>query len=733
MPKPKPLVREIMEVLKEQRALFALMLAYAGAIAAALFSWGTLTEKYLALSQGGSVWLFYAFAFFPVLMPAAVVIIRRWRRASLEQRLADIGPSHFAIKHGHFRTAPYEATEEDRAAYQRTDGAHEEALKRIRAAAAKGEPFFFLHSQSGCGKTSLLQAFALPAVEHAGWRVVALRGFTGIVSQLAEALGLVGSAPMWEMHAALVAESAARLQTGGTLLVAVDQFEEFLILHPPGSPAWNGMGRWLTGLRRAPVAGLLMLFSLRSEYQALALKLGLPDFDSTRSFVVPLFTAEHARDFLRRGLEGSRKKTGELPLDQFIRQMEDRDDARGMVRPIQANLVGHAYRTFAAEFHRRLLAGQRVDFLADWLQRLLERRELRLHARPVFEGLLQKDGSRRPARVAEIAEEAELETEVVRHCLNAFEKEGLVRCLTPELDDDKQKLWEISHDFLAVQLKRLLSFWRRLWQENLASTAAPAGIALWLLLALGFVMQDAERKARVHLQDFGVEWRADVKRAAIRGDFQDEFTEGDLAAAEPFLRMLGCRELDLSGCESLRNVDSLKRITTLTGLNLSGCLKVQNLDPLRELTALTRLNITQCNKIESLDALRKLEALTRLSVVDCEKLQNIDGISGLTALTSLQLSNMSTLQSVDALKSLTALTQLAVVLCSSLKHVDGLRGLTSLTEVDLLGCYKLESVDGLKELKAVRRLNLSYCPSVPPFAVEQLKAALPDAKITYSN
>ncbi len=630
MAEQKTLVNEMMDVLKEQKELFALMGAYVAMMVGGVIYWNEIKPKLIAAADGNSIWLFYAFAFLPVLIPVAVVVAKRLRRASLEKRLGDMGQEQLAFKHAHFRTAPYGSTEEDRAAYGRTDRAHEEALDRIRKAAAKAEPFFFLHSQSGCGKTSLLQAYALPELEKSGWRVISLRGFTGILPELAEALGLPETAPAADIHAALVAEAAARRQAGGTLLVAVDQFEEFLILHPPGTPAWDAVGAWLTGQRRAPAPGLLVLLSFRSEYQALALKLGLPDFHPDCSYVVPLFTAEDAREFLRQGLEAARQETGPLPLDQFIRQMEDRDDTRGMVRPIQANLVGHAYRTFAAEFHRRLLAGRRVDFLGDWLQRLLERRELRLHARPVFGGLLQADGSRSPARVSAIAAESGLEPEQVRSCLSAFQAEGLVRCLTPELADDKEKLWEISHDFLAIQIKRLLSFWRRLWQEKLARAVAPAALGLWLVLAAGFLMQDTDSKARIRLQELGFSWHPGEKRAAVDSQASETFTSTELGAAGPLLRTLGCRKLQLSNCR-IENVDGLRGLITLTELELLGCNNLERIDGLRGLTALAKLRLSS-PKLERVDDLRGLIALTSLELTMCEKLADVEPLEGLVRL-----------------------------------------------------------------------------------------------------
>ncbi len=607
-------------MLKEQRALFLLMVAYATTIVAALFKWQEIAQKWAAAFPGTPVMWLFVVAFAPVFVPVAVVIHRRWRTAGLERRVRDISEHRLNFHLGHFRTGPYGGTKEDRKAYARTDLAHETALTRLRSAAGKGEPFFFLHSQSGCGKTSLLQAFVMPALEEAGWRIIALRGYTGVLPELAKALGLPGPATLNEIREALAAEAAARHAAGGTLLVAVDQFEEFFIRHPAESERWEAVREWLAALRAAPVPGLLVLLSLRSEYQPDTLKLGLPDFDSARSYTVPLFTVEDARKFLRNGLEADCKKAGTLPLDEFIRQMEDRDDVRGKVRPVQANLVGHAYRTYAADFHRRLLANKRVDFLADWLQRLLERRELRLHARPIFEALLQKDGSRCPARVDDIATETTLDPDVVRYCLSAFESEGLVRCLTPDLTDDHQKLWEISHDFLAVQIMRLLSFWRRLWHESINRAIPPMVIGIWLASVVLFNLNNTksvENALRVELQKGGVHWNERHRKASVAYENREHFNSEDLKAAIPLLKALRCTELDLSNCTNLDDITSLRDLSGLKTLELYFCYGIKNVDGLEVLSSSLEYVAARGISVEVIRKIRK--QLPNIPVVNDEK------------------------------------------------------------------------------------------------------------------
>lgn len=682
--KRKTFAREIIDLLKEQQALFAAMGAYAIAIVAALFNWKRIATQWAAVFPGTPVVWLFVFAFAPVLVPVIYVILRRWRTAGLERRLKDIGEQRLSFRPGHFRTAPFGGSEEDREAYTRTDLAHETALDRVRGAAEKGEPFFFLHSQSGCGKTSLLQAYVMPALEKAGWRVIALRGFTGILPELAEALALPETASLDEIRAALAAEAVARHGAGGTLLVVVDQFEEFLILHPAESDRWQAVREWFTELRAAPVPGLLLLLSLRSEYQAFALKLGLHDFDSSRSYVVPLFTVEDARKFLRSGLEDARKKTGELPLDEFIRQMEDRDDTRGMVRPIQANLVGRAYQTFADEFHKCLLAKQRVDFLGDWLQRLLERRELRLHARPIFEGLLQKDGSRCPARVEQIASEAKLDRDVVRHCLSAFESEGLVRCLTPDLADDHQKLWEISHDFLAVQIKRLLSFWHRLWQESLTRAAVPTVLVLWLVGATLFLYQGAEKKRHQQFQSLGFHWDSPEQTVSAIANRRDKIDAAKLSQASRLIAEVQCKSLELSKCTNLYYVDRLRGETSVTNVNLSLCYHLTNISGLNGLTNLLRLNLDGCIRLEIRE---KLNGLPRLSNLSLRNVWFID---------------------CNALKELDTLTIMDIAFCNSVTNINALRQLKHLRQINVYGLQEALSQELRRTLPDTQIKILSY-------------------------
>ena len=90
-------------------------------------------------------------------------------------------------------------------------------------------------------------------------------------------------------------------------------------------------------------------------------------------------------------------------------------------------------------------------------------------------------------------------------------------------------------------------------------------------------------------------------------------------------------------------------------------------------------------------------------------------------------------ENVDALKGLTALRTLSLYDCTALQNVDALKGLTALQWLDLGGCLSLQNVDGLKGLTALQMLNLYGCDKIPPAALRELRAALPNTEIIFPD
>ncbi|MBV9128455.1 MAG: hypothetical protein JO117_10250, partial [Verrucomicrobia bacterium] len=130
------------------------------------------------------------------------------------------------------------------------------------------------------------------------------------------------------------------------------------------------------------------------------------------------------------------------------------------------------------------------------------------------------------------------------------------------------------------------------------------------------------------------------------------------------------------------------------------------------------LNLSGCQALQNVDSLKGSSALENLFLFDCPALQNVDGLKGLSALKSLSLTGCRALQNVDDLKELSALQRLDLNHCQALRNVD------------LSGCRALQNVDDLKELSALQSLDLSGCEALPKEDLASLVAALKRTRIT---
>jgi hypothetical protein len=110
-------------------------------------------------------------------LPGSVVLLQlllEWRatRSAARQRLLAVAPA--SVPAGYFRIGPYTGSAANRAAFRRADGAHHAVLAWLKA--TSGAPLY-LTGQSGCGKSSLLQAFVLPGLREAGFTVAEARAW----------------------------------------------------------------------------------------------------------------------------------------------------------------------------------------------------------------------------------------------------------------------------------------------------------------------------------------------------------------------------------------------------------------------------------------------------------------------------------------------------------------------------------------------------------------------------
>jgi hypothetical protein len=218
------------------------------------------------------------------------------------------------------------------------------------------------------------------------------------------------------------------------LILLLDQFEEFLILHEP--TARERFLALLRGLDKTPVAGLRLVLVLRSEYEAQIPEAGLPRLRQGENwFKLGAFTAPAARTFLKdSGLE-----LAPAAFDRLLAGAAALEATRGLFRPIVLNLLGLVIARHSVQLPTDL-APERV--IQSYLQESISATEIRADAPRILMPMISEAGTKRPLEETALAAETRLPLGRVRHCLLRLAEAGLVRPL-----GQQQLVWEITHDF----------------------------------------------------------------------------------------------------------------------------------------------------------------------------------------------------------------------------------------------------------------------------------------------
>jgi hypothetical protein len=151
------------------------------------------------------------------------------------------------------------------------------------------------------------------------------------------------------------------------------------------------------------------------------------------------------------------------------------------------------------------------------------------------------------------------------------------------------------------------------------------------------------------------------------------------------------------GTVSERDFDLVRRLKPKS-LAINATFPWRDLSQLQGLSDLKELGLTKCPNLSNLDALKDMKELIWLGIDGSPVLVNIDVLKELKNLESLSLMDGTPLTNVDALRELKGLKRLNLSGCFGLKNVDGLHGLTGLERLNLQDCAGLtkEAVDAVK-------------------------------------
>jgi hypothetical protein len=661
---------------------------------------------------------------------AAFDVLPTWLARRRAARLARRALAGTLKDPGYFRLTPYDSSARDQKAYRRPDGGPGRVLDWILESRS---PLLFLTGRSGTGKSSLLAASVLPALERKRqepWTVVTVRAYADPLREVIAGLKRPGS--VWE-HGQVPDQEEARAllelacihlrakRSPRRLLIVVDQFEEFVIFHEERQR--KELEILLRTLVDRPVPGLTVMLVLRSDYLASLEELELPRIrgGGRDNWVeIEAFTEKASREFLSR----SGLKIGEGLLEDILREAAELEEADDLVRPITLNFMGTILDRSAAGRPRRLRARR---LFRSYLQEAIASRDVREIAPQVLQHMLTPVGTKQPRTVEELVARTDLSRGTVRGCMLQLGNKGLVRCL-----DAKRDAWEISHDFLAPQLAVAVKRSRMGVWHRLRPWMAPAALTAWLLTSWIGIPLALESLVLRQIWSLGgeVQHRHDGLHIEMKNRGVDLGTLARWLRWEKNLRAL---DLSFVDAEDLGPLSFLTQLETLSLYDM----KVSDLRPLSGLTGLRSLDLSY-TPVSDLEPLRPLRNLKKLDL-SATKVEHLEPLAALDALESLILdetpiADLTSLPTVSSLKNLSIAStkirdleplrrlnklQLLNLSKTPVKDFEVLRSLTQLRGLSLNG-VQVGDLRPLEKLFLLTVLNVSETPVSDLHPLEKL-------------
>lgn len=638
------------------------------------------------------------------LLPAAL-------RARREHRLKPLSHNPLLPKPGYFRLHPFEIA--DSSDFQRIDGALEEAFLWINN--TKSSILYFTGA-SGSGKSSLINAGLAPRVRSIGWEVLFVRGMgkphTAIIEGLRKASHLFEKSPPTNanLRELLTLASEERSRVGaGPLLIVMDQFEEFLLLDQGEEK--EKYAEQLHELEAEPVANIHILHVFRSDYRDLIFRENLPKYvDRDTAFSLAGFTRRDAETYLNAGpvqLNASGYNDLFVGLDRI-------EEARGIYRPITLNMVG-----FVLERQGDTLSTEPAQLIERYLSDCINFGEAKDFSSSVLGALITREGTKIPRTDLAIAELAQLQTWQVNATLSSLAEQGLVRKI--------DTVWEISHDFVAKVLGRIIS--RRTWRSNVHLLSTPALlviIASWTLtLAVGLPTWTQYRERIVLDRIYELGFYQDSKQSdnglafGFRGvdissdrEFDDDvdLSDEELREFSALASELGdVSRLEIFEANFITDLSPISKLSSLNSLSLSWMDGLEDLGPLSTLTLLEELSFFAVSNIDDLEPISRLPNLKHLAVNMTTGVTDLRPLANAQSLQTLQIDSLD-VEKIEPLSRLHDLYALALVR-TQVADLNAISQLTNLEYLDLTGSEWVTDLTDLASLQNLTILKLGYVNS----------------------
>jgi DNA-binding transcriptional ArsR family regulator/Leucine-rich repeat (LRR) protein len=601
-------------------------------------------------------------------------------------------------------------------------------------------PLLYLTGPSGSGKSSLIGAYLKPNLEsppaEGKYAVVVVRRHVDPLAELKDGLLVLWKTKPSDYDGLSPCEALQRavrqLRADEKLLVVFDQFEEFLLLRTalpsvhdsvaisPHDAEVNveSLREFFDAFTAAPPNRVAILLAYREDHHCLLAPLKLPSRQEHFNWmtVAPLKFAE-AELFLKScpGLVVPQKR-----MERVLQEAAHQEGGRVLMRPIVANLLGLVLQNMA---QNPTLSKHKDDLLHVYIREQLGDQTQEERA-DVLRALLSHSHTAQPRSVADISAERQLPETYVEQHLELLGYAGLVRCVNTNEGREK-RAWQISHDFLATLIERVLEgVHRTVWQKvrpwtALAGLALSISLAIWLsppwrasreLRSLGFIVKGATAT----VTDRQIEQPSFDRACELLGSVNSinelDLTECfRLTSLDGLDRLHGLRSLDASGCTQLRFIAALENMDELESVNFANCYMLPNVDALRGRPALVSVNLGNCDCLLSVAGLRDLPRLELLTLDDCDSLQTLKGLGHLPRLRMLSLWDCSALKSLNGIENLSGIEMLLIFRCSSIGDLDGLRAMPGLESLHIQSCPSLLTLDDLQSLGKLKELRVTDC------------------------
>ncbi len=589
----------------------------------------------------------------------------------------------------YFRVRPFET--EDRDEYYRADGADHDVTQWIQK---QSQPLLYLTGFSGTGKSSLLQASVMPSLEEHGWVTLMARSFANPAQTISNALYKENA--VWvrppnkadNLREQLIQACSYLRSKNKQLLIVLDQFEEFLILHEKHEQ--RDFSQSLSDLVTTPIDGLTLLLVIRSDYITLVRKNGLPALHDRENWLeLGKYTYTMAKEFFK----NSELELSQELIEQMLRGLSEIEETPNMYRLIGLNMLG----LVLSESPEQLSLSP-ARLIPHYVKTKLSDPEISPYAYSVLRPMISEAGTKHPRSISNLVENSGLDAWRVEGTLKRLSLAGLVRPL-----DSEFRYWEVAHDFLAALIgQQLGNLHRPLW-GIVNRNATPILIFLWIGLFFGGLVYwkntaDTLLKALAHDNGFTITVNSNncyELKANLSVDNRN------LTAFFVGYYDIACLDIDLS-ITGISDLTALSGLTSLQKLRLNGT-DVNDLTGLSGLTSLQELDLsdTDVNDLTDLSGLKSLQKL-RLNGT------NVNDLTGLSGLKSLQILYLARTDVID-LTGLSGLTSLQELYLSSTndKVLTSLSGLMSPQMYYPYGTNIVRDLAGPPELASLQELNLN--------------------------